>query len=92
MLKPVEVKALPKYKLWVRYSDGAQGEVDLSHLAGKGVFSIWNDAKVFERVRIGESGEFVWNENVDLCPDSIYLQMTGKSAEQMFPDLRQIHA
>ena len=92
MIKPVEVKALPKYKLWVRYSDGAQGEVDLSHLAGKGVFSIWNDTKVFEKVRIGENGEFVWNENVDLCPDSIYLQMTGKSAEQLFPALRQIHA
>ena len=45
-----------------------------------GVFSIWNDTRVFENVRIGENG--------DLCPDSVYLQMTGKSAEQLFPALR----
>ena len=38
MLRPVEVKALSDYRLWVRYSDGVTGEVDLSHLAGKGVF------------------------------------------------------
>lgn len=35
MVKPVEVKALPNYKLWVKYSDGVQGEVDLSHLVGR---------------------------------------------------------
>ena len=92
MFKPIEVKALPKYKLWVRYLDGVQGEVDLSHLAGKGVFSIWSDYSVFEGVRIGEGGEIVWNENIDLCPDSIYMQITGKSAEQLFPSLQQIHA
>ena len=25
MLKPVEVKALPSYRLWVRYEDGVEG-------------------------------------------------------------------
>ena len=92
MFKPIEVKALPKYKLWVRYSDGVQGEVDLSHLAGRGVFSVWRDYSVFKKVRIGAGGEIFWNENVDLCPDSIYMQITGKSAEQLFPNLQQIRA
>ena len=36
MLKPVEVKALPKYRLWIEYDDGVSGEVDLSDMAGKG--------------------------------------------------------
>jgi len=88
MHKPIEVKVLPKYKLWVRYSDGVQGEIDLSYLMGKGVFSIWNDYKVFEKIRIGDNGELVWNESVDLCPDSIYMKVSGKSAEQVFPALR----
>ena len=43
MFKPVQVKALQGYKLWVKFSDGVEGEVNLSHLVGKGVFSKWND-------------------------------------------------
>jgi hypothetical protein len=38
--RPLKVKALPNSKLWVKYSDGVEGEVDLSHLGGKGVFSL----------------------------------------------------
>jgi len=39
MFKPIQVKVLPNYKLWVKYTDGVEGEIDLSHLVGKGVFS-----------------------------------------------------
>ena len=38
--------------MWLRYSDGTAGEVDLSRLAGKGVFAAWNEPGCFERVRI----------------------------------------
>ena len=38
MPKPVEVKALPQYRIWLRYDDGVQDEVDLSDVAGRGVF------------------------------------------------------
>jgi len=50
MFKPVKVKALGEYKIWLEYADGVKGEVDLSHLAGKGVFSLWNDYTIFENV------------------------------------------
>lgn len=92
MFKPIEVKALPKYHLWIRFSDGVQGEADLSHLVGQGVFSVWKDPKVFQDVRIGEFGELIWNDAVDLCPDSLYLQITGKTPEQVFPNLNQKQA
>ncbi len=48
MFKPTEVKALPNYRLWLRYEDGATGEVDLAHLVGKGVFKLWIDLQAFE--------------------------------------------
>ncbi|MCP4402824.1 MAG: DUF2442 domain-containing protein [bacterium] len=89
MLKPLKVKALQGYKLWLEYSDGVKGEVDLSYLAGKGVFSIWNDYKVFEKVYIGENGEIAWNEELDLCPDALYLKITGKTPEELFPNIQQ---
>jgi hypothetical protein len=34
----VEVRALRNYRIWVRFEDGLAGEVDLSNLAGRGVF------------------------------------------------------
>ena len=89
MLKPVDVKPLPGYKLWLKYGDGVEGEVDLSHLAGKGVFRLWDDPGAFEKVAIGGSGEIRWGEQVDLCADALYLQLTGKSLEDVFPNLRK---
>jgi len=88
MFKPVDIKALPKYRLWVRYSDGVEGEVDLSHLVGRGVFSIWKDFETFQKVHIGDQGEIEWGDTVDLCPDAIYLRVSGKTADQVFPGLK----
>ena len=87
MFRPVEVKAMPHRKLWVRYSDGVKGEVDLSRLVGKGVFSRLNDEKVFQSVHIGSHGAIEWGNDIDLCPDALYLKITGKSAHQLFPNL-----
>ena len=29
-----------------------------------------------------------WNEELDICGDAIYLQLTGLTAEDLFPALR----
>lgn len=89
MVQPIEVKALPDYKLWVKYSDGIEGEVDLSHLVGKGVFVLWNDYAYFEKVYIGRHREIAWSNEIELCPDSIYLAITGKTPEELFPSLKE---
>ena len=62
MARPIEVKALPNFRIWLRYDDGTEGEVDLSDLA------------------------------IDLCPDAMYLRLTGKSPEAIFPRLRSVPA
>jgi len=87
MLKAIEVKALSDYRIWVRFADGVAGEVDLSYLTGRGVFSLWQDYTAFQRVHLGTSGEIVWTDEVELCPDSIYLKLTGKTPEEIFPNL-----
>ena len=88
MFKPVAVTALPEYKLRIEYADGVTGEVDLSHLVGKGVFAAWNDPMAFEAVAIGDQGELMWSDDIDLCSDAIYLEITDKSAEDVFPSLK----
>jgi hypothetical protein len=90
--RPVEVKALPEFRIWLRYNDGTSGEVDLSDLAGRGVFKAWEDRAFFDTVRLGAHGAIEWGGNIDLCPDAMYLRLTGKSPEQLFPILGTIHA
>ncbi|HIL72922.1 MAG TPA: DUF2442 domain-containing protein [Verrucomicrobia bacterium] len=46
-----------------------------------------NDYCVFEKVTVGKFVESVWPGEIDLCPDSLYLQITGKCAEAIFPGL-----
>jgi len=86
-IKGVEV--LSEYRLDLTFDDGTRGIVDLSSLVGKGVFSLWRDPSAFERVRIGTSGELIWNDQIDLCPDALYLRVTGKKPEDLFPALRR---
>lgn len=88
MFKPIEVKALQDYKLWVKYADGVEGKVDLSHLVGKGVFALWNDYAAFEKVYIGDYGEIAWSDEIDICPDTVYMKITGKTPEELFPNLK----
>jgi len=91
---PIEVRARERYRIWVRYSDGAEGIVDLSDLAGRGVFILWDDEQEFRKVSIGSGGEITWGDQIDLCPDAMYLRLTGKQPEEIFPKLWQlvIHA
>ena len=88
MFKPIEVKALPDYRLWVRYADGVTGEVDLSQFVGKGVFSLWNDEDAFKQVYISEGGAIAWGEKIDICPDAVYMTITGKAPEELFTNLQ----
>ena len=88
MFKITEVKVLQGHRLELAFDDGVCGVVDLSELVGKGVFSLWRNEHFFEQVQIGSFGELVWGDQIDLCPDSLYLRATGKKPEDVFPALR----
>ena len=89
MRKITHAEVLQAYRLALTFDDGTAGTVDLSSLVGKGVFACWNDPAAFAQVRIGSSGELLWGDQVDLCPDALYLKVTGKQPEEVFPALRQ---
>ena len=88
MKRAIEVRPLSGFRIWLRYDDGVTGEVDLSHLAGRGVFKVWSERKVFESVRVDESGAIAWSPDIDLCPDALYLRLTGKAVDELFPKLK----
>jgi hypothetical protein len=81
--RPVQVKALQKYEIWLKYSDNTEGQLDLSHLAGKPAFSEWIDSELFFKVYIDpETHAIAWNCDIELCPDSLYLKLKGITFEE----------
>ena len=77
MYRLIEALPLANYRLKLRYANGVEGEVDLSHLVGQGVFAAWNDVECFNRVTLGDAGEPRWGNDIDLCPDALYLEISG---------------
>ena len=89
-IRPTAVEPREGHRIWIEYSDGAAGEVDLSHLAGGGVFEAWDDRAYFAAVRITEYDAIAWGDELELCPDALYMQLTGKSLEQIMPGAASI--
>ena len=83
MIRPTAVEPREGYCIWLRYADGTAGEVELSHLAGRGVFKAWESSGFFETVCITPDGGIAWGEDVELCPDALYLQLSGKSFSEL---------
>jgi len=88
-MKIIHAKALSGHRLELKYETGESGVVDLSALVGRGVFSAWNAPNVFEAVRVTAEGAVEWPGELDLCPDALFLQMTGKTPQNVFPSLNQ---
>jgi len=63
--------------------------VDLSDLAGNEAFQVWNDYEFFVMLRFGDHREIKWTDEIELCADSLYLKLTGKFREELFPKLRR---
>ena len=92
MIKIVAAKVLEDYLVWLRFEDGSEGEVDFSAHAGKGVFSPWSDYAFFRRATIGGQGRVLtWPGELDFCADALWLQITGKQPEDLFPNLHKKH-
>jgi len=90
MIRPEEVKAKEKYIIWIKFSDGAEGNIDLSHLAGKGVFKYWDKANNFKKVKISRKFRtIVWNDEIDISADNLYLKLTGKKPDDIFRVFRK---
>ena len=81
-----EVRYLKDYELEIRFSDDTTGRVDLRpRIVGRGdVFAPLENVEFFRQVTVDhEAGTLVWPNGVDLCPDVLYAEATGKSIAEM---------
>ena len=73
MIRPTNVKSLGRYRIWLQYSDGVSGKIDLSNVAGKGVFKAWDEPGCFDQVHVAPHRAIAWGNDVELCPDAAVL-------------------
>ena len=86
MIKIVKITPLQNYKLHLKYSDGVEGDIDLSGMAGKGVFEKFKNVEFFKNVKINEFGAPAWGDDLDIDPLNTYLMITGKTFEQFMSE------
>jgi hypothetical protein len=77
MARVKTVKPLEGSRLYVEFSDGVKGEVDLSDRLFGPMFEPLRDPALFAQVRIDEFGAVCWPNGADLAPDALHATLSG---------------
>jgi hypothetical protein len=65
-----EARYISGRTLWLRFSDGAEGEIDLSSEIHGEVFEPLRDAEYFRKFEVSsELGTVVWPNGADFAPE-----------------------
>jgi hypothetical protein len=80
MVDVIEVRPLGGYRVFVRFEDGVEGEVDVSDMITfEGVFAALRDPARFAEVRVHpELRTLSWPNGADLDPDVLYSRISDK--------------
>jgi hypothetical protein len=71
-----EARYLHDYVLWVRFNDGAEGEVDLENELDGEVFAPLKELACFKQFRVDpEMQTIAWENGADLAPEFLYDKM-----------------
>ena len=80
----VEVRPLEGYRVFLRFDDGVQGEIDLEPLLSPfdGVFAPLRDLARFREVFVDDGGTIAWPNGADLAPEILYSKVSGRPLAQ----------
>ena len=73
-VKPIAVESRPNHCIWAGCvsQTALKGSFDLSRWVGVGAFKAWDNTVPFDAMHITAWGAIGWNEELDLCPDSLF--------------------
>lgn len=82
MLHVSEVRPTVDYRLWLRFSDGFEGEVDLGHELHGTMFAPLRDRERFAEVRLDpEIRTIAWPNGADFAPEFLRTLMGQASVD-----------
>jgi len=71
-----EAKYQRDYRIWLRFADGVEGEVDLESELWGDVFEPLKDKARFAEFALdGELGTVVWSGGADFAPEFLYQKL-----------------
>lgn len=86
------VSVAGRWSIAVRFTDGTEGIVDLSHLKGREGFEKWRSRRYFRGVRV-QGGTVMWGDwEVSVCADMLYCEITGVLLKDLYPPEEAVEA
>ena len=70
------VKAADDYQLMLTFTNNEQKVFDMKPYLDKGVFRALQNNDLFKKAYVNW-GTVVWNEDLDMSPDTLYLESEG---------------
>ena len=68
-----EAKHIENYRVWLRFDDGTEGEIDLEKELWGEMFEPLRDVNVFRMLRVEpDLDTIVWPNGADLSPEFLY--------------------
>ena len=76
----VEVRPLEGYRVFLKFDDRVQGELDLEPLFDPfdGVFEPLRDRARFGEVFVDSGGTIAWPNGADIAPETLYALVSGR--------------
>ena len=73
LARVVEARYIAAYRVWLRFADGLEGEVDLENALRGPVFEPLKDPAYFARFSVDWT--LTWPNGADLAPESLYARV-----------------
>jgi hypothetical protein len=78
----IDARALPDYRLWVRFSDQSEGELTLRNFImsdERPIVAALRDREKFAAIRVAMD-TVVWDNGFDLAPEFLYAQLKARAS------------
>jgi len=86
MIRIAQAEAVGSLKVKLTFENGVVGTVDFAELAASPLFGSLKNDEFFKGVSIVRDGRaLAWGKELEICADSLFLKITRKKAEDIFP-------
>lgn len=73
LLDVIDARYVRDFTVWIKFEDGAEGEIDLTAELYGPVFEPLKDVEYFKQFRVDpELGTISWPNGADLAPEFLY--------------------
>ena len=70
---PIEVRAIEKYKIYIKFKNGEEKILDMKEMLDKKYNQKLKDYEYFKNVKISKTGITIeWEDGEDIAPENLY--------------------